>query len=307
MTSAIQTASLNKSFGKMHALSDLDLNVPVGSIYALVGPNGAGKTTIIKILMNILRATSGAATVMGRPSAGLTGIAFTTIGYVSENQELPEWMTVEYLLRYLRPFYPRWDRSLEKQLVRQLELPLDRKLKHLSRGQRMKTAFASVLAYRPSLIVLDEPFTGLDPLVRDELIESLLDRAPETTIFISSHDLAEIESFASHVGYLERGHMLFSEEMSSLVARFREVEVTLDRPVMLPSALPSSWLQPESSGVVLRFVDSGFQEEETSRQISALFPGTRDISSTAMPLRSIFLAVAKAGRQPSQTVQETEA
>lgn len=313
MTSAIQTQNLTRSFGKTYALRDLGLDVPAGSIYALVGPNGAGKTTFIKILMNILRPTSGTATVLGRPSAKLTGSAFTSIGYVSENQEQPEWMTVEYLLGYLRPFYPGWDSGLEKQLVRQLDLPLDRKLKHLSRGQRMKAAFASVLAYRPSLIVLDEPFSGLDPLVRDELIESLLDRAPETTIFLSSHDLAEIESFASHVGYLEGGRLLFSEEMTSLAGRFREVQVTLDQYAPLPASLPPSWLQPQASGAVLRFVDSGFHAEETPRQIAALFPRVRDISTTAMPLRSIFLAVAKAGRQSIVTgdgrtaVQETEA
>ena len=102
--------------------------------------------------------------------------------------------------------------------MRQFDLPIERKLKHLSRGMKMKAAFASSLAYRPKLIVLDEPFTGLGPLVRDELIESLLERAPETTIFLSSHDLAEIESFASHVGYLEDGRMLFSEEMTVLAA-----------------------------------------------------------------------------------------
>ncbi len=94
----------------------------------------------------------------------------------------------------------------------------------------MKAAFASVLAYRPPILVLDEPFSGLDPLVRDELIEVLLDRAPETTIFLSSHDLAEIESFASYVGYLEEGKMLFSEELSLLTERFREVAVTFNGP-----------------------------------------------------------------------------
>jgi ABC-2 type transport system ATP-binding protein len=314
MTSAIQAANLTRSFGKTLALNGLSLDVPIGSIYALVGANGAGKTTVIKILMNILRATSGSATVLGRPSSEIGGAAFTCIGYVSENQELPEWMTVEYLLSYLRSFYPQWDSALEQQLIRQLDLPLERKLKHLSRGQRMKAALASILAYRPSLIVLDEPFTGLDPLVRDELIESLLERAPETTIFLSSHDLAEIESFASHVGYLERGQMLFSEEMSSLADRFREVQVTLDQPTPLPSRLPSLWLQPESSGTVLRFIDSAFHPSETPRQIAQLFPTARDISPTAMPLRSIFLAVAKAGRRPTpvqsiaqQNVQETEA
>ena len=136
-------------------------------------------------------------------------------------------MTVGALLNYFRAFYPRWDRELEQQLVRQFALPLDRKIKHLSRGQRMKAAFASSLAYRPALIVLDEPFSGLDPLVRDELIEGLLERASETTIFLSSHDLSEIESFSSHVGFLEQGRLLFSEEMGVLADRFREVTVTL--------------------------------------------------------------------------------
>jgi ABC-type multidrug transport system ATPase subunit len=98
---------------------------------------------------------------------------------------------------------------------------------------KMKAAFASSLAYRPSLIILDEPFSGLDPLVRDELIEGLIERAPETTIFLSSHDLAEIESFSSHVGYLEQGRLLFSEEMSVLTGRFREVTVTLENPQYL--------------------------------------------------------------------------
>src|ERR1700688_1514221 len=172
----------------------------------------------------------------------MAGKSFTRIGYVSENQEMPEWMTTGAMLAYYRPFYPEWDSSLEKQLVRQFDLPLKRKLKHLSRGMRMKAAFASSLAYRPSLIVLDEPFSGLDPLVRDELIEGLLDRAPETTVFISSHDLAEIESFSSHIGFLEQGRLLFSEEMPVLSERFREVTVTLDSPSTLPGNCPPWWL-----------------------------------------------------------------
>ena len=112
-------------------------------------------------------------------------------------------MRVGAFLDYVRPFYPSWDRALEDELVRLFELPRERKLGNLSRGMRMKAVLASALAYRPKLIVLDEPFTGLDPLVRDELIQSLLDRSEESTILVSSHDLAEIESFASHIGYLE--------------------------------------------------------------------------------------------------------
>jgi ABC-2 type transport system ATP-binding protein len=236
----IHTEGLSKRFGRTVALNGVDLAVPQGAIYALVGANGAGKTTLIKLLMKILRPSAGRAQVLGIDVHRLAGQAFQRIGYVSENQELPEGMTVGGMLDYFRAFYPTWDRTLEQQLVRQFDLPLQRKLKHLSRGMRMKAAFASSLAYRPPLIVLDEPFTGLDPLVRDELIEGLIERAPETTIFLSSHDLAEIETFSSHVGYLEQGRLLFSEEMTVLAGRFREVTVTLAAPAPLPASLPPS-------------------------------------------------------------------
>ncbi len=218
-----------------------------------------------------------------------------------ENQEMPEWMTVGAMLDYLRPFYPQWDRELEGQLVRQFDLPLKRKLKHLSRGMKMKAAFASSLAYRPAMIVLDEPFSGLDPLVRDELIEGLLDRAPETAIFLSSHDLGEIESFSSHVGYLENGRLIFSDEMSALSDRFREVTVTLNGSASLPQAPPAAWLQLDVADSVVRFVHSNCQGEATARDLAARFPEARDISMTPMSLRAIFLAVAKAGRSHGES------
>jgi ABC-2 type transport system ATP-binding protein len=296
MSPTIQTEGLTKSFGRTEVLRGIDLAVPEGAIYALVGANGAGKTTIIKLLMNILRPTAGHASVLGVASRKLAGAAFNRIGYVSENQDLPDAMTVGMLLDYMRPFYPMWDRGLEQQLVRQFDLPLGRKLKHLSRGMRMKAAFASSLAYRPKLIVLDEPFTGLDPLVRDELIEGLLERAPETTIFLSSHDLAEIESFASHVGYLEEGRMLFSDEMAVLSDRFRDVTVTLSAPTPLPPNLPPVWLLPETTDCVLHFIHSEYRGEATARELEAIFASARDISAEPMPLRSIFLAIAKSGR-----------
>jgi ABC-2 type transport system ATP-binding protein len=246
MSSAIRTENLTKRFRHVEALNDLNLDVPEGAIYALVGPNGAGKTTAIKILVNIFAPTSGRAEVLGRESKHLAGFAFTSIGYVSENQEFPDWMSVGAFLAYLRPFYPAWSAELESQLVRQFELPLHRKLHDLSRGMRMKAALASSLAYQPKLIILDEPFGGLDPLVRDQLIEGMLERAPESTIFISSHDLAEIENFASHVGYLERGRLRFSEELASVSARFREVELTFDGTAILPARFPASWMRRPS-------------------------------------------------------------
>ena len=297
MNDPIRCVELSKKFRGVLAVDRLNLSVPEGAIYALVGTNGAGKTTTIKTLMNILRPTAGTAEVLGIDSRSISPRELTQTGYVSENQEMPEWMTVKYFMAYLKPFYPEWDDSLAHELVREFDLPLDRKLRRLSRGMKMKAALASSLAYRPKLIVLDEPFGGLDALVRDEFIEGLLERARRATVLISSHDLAEIESFASHVGYLERGRLFFSEEMAALANRFREIEVTLDAPPVLPAAWPEDWIRPETSSALVRFVDSRFDRDRTVEEIRRLFPSARNITANAMPLRQIFIALAKARRQ----------
>jgi ABC-2 type transport system ATP-binding protein len=289
----IRTKSLIKRFGTVEALRSLDIDVPQGSVYALVGPNGAGKTTAIKIMMNILRPTSGSAEVLGLDSRALAGDAFTSIGYVSENQELPDWMRVGDLLAYLRAFYPSWDRTLEAELARQFQLPLSLKLKALSRGMRMKAALASSLAYRPKLIVLDEPFSGLDPLVRDDLIRSLSQRSVEATIFVSSHDMAEIESFATNVGYLQNGKLLFSEGLKTLSGRFREVEVALCSPLRSGISWPSTWMQIDVSQTQIRFVESQFDGGSTPSQIRATLGEVGDVTYRPMPLRSIFIAIAR--------------
>jgi ABC-2 type transport system ATP-binding protein len=233
-------------------------------------------------------------------------------------------MTVRQFLSYLKGFYPEWD---DAQLVQQLELPLDRKLRHLSRGMLMKAAMASVLAFNPSLILLDEPFSGLDPLVRDELIEALMARVrprslaatealagvPESerpTILISSHDLAEIESFATHIGFLHQGRLLFAEELRSLSARFREITVTLppptgDAPAVLTrtgAPVPDSWLLLETTLTAARFVHLHADTEPVAAQVSEVFTSgglTPHLHAEPMTLRAIFLALAKSGRTPA--------
>ncbi|HYL77484.1 MAG TPA: ABC transporter ATP-binding protein [Bryobacteraceae bacterium] len=297
MSAILRTIDLEKRFGGTKVLNRLNLEVPDGSVYALIGPNGAGKTTTIKILMNILRPTAGSAEVFGADSRHLSALDFTRIGYVSENQDMPEWMTVEYFLAYLKPFYPTWDDARAEELLRQFDLPRGRKLRHLSRGMRMKAALASSLAYRPRLMVLDEPFTGLDPLMRDEFIQGLLQNAEGLTILISSHDLTEIESFASHIGYLDSGRLQFSEEMSSLTERFREIEITLETSPELPANWPANWFKPESSAMVVRFVETRFNQEETFAEVHRLFGPVLNISAAPMPLRTIFVTLAKAGRK----------
>ena len=302
MNYPIRCVDLSKKFRRVMALDHLNLDVPEGAIYALIGANGAGKTTAIKTMVNIHEPDSGRVEISGRggeskDSRRLRGRDFESIGYVSENQKMPEWMTVDYLLQYLKPFYPAWDDSAAAALVRKFGLPGDRKLSQLSRGMKMKAALASSLAYHPRLLILDEPFSGLDPLVRDEFIEGLIESAEGTTILISSHDLAEIESFASHAGYLERGRMQFSEEMAALSARFREVEVTLGEPSGLPVNWPVEWLQPQTSPAVVRFIDTRFDEGTIGERVRGLFPRMTEISTRAMPLREIFVALAKEERR----------
>jgi ABC-2 type transport system ATP-binding protein len=321
---AIQTYALAKGYRGVQALHPLTLSVPRGAVFALVGHNGAGKTTLIKLLMNMIHPSSGSATILDKDTTILNGDDFTRIAYASENQELPDWMTVGQFLAYLKGFYPTWD---DAALVKQLDLPLDRKLKHLSRGMLMKAALASILAFKPSVILLDEPFSGLDPLVRDELIEALMSRVnprslaasealqasvastDRPTILISSHDLAEVESFATHIGFLHQGRLLFAEEMQSIAARFREVTLTLPPPapgeasVVLTQAAkePESWLLLEKTLTAARFVHTHADTEPVAEQIARVFPTPvpPTIQILPMTLRAIFLALAKSGRTPA--------
>jgi len=295
----IETDTLTKRFGRVHALDGLSFSVPQGAVHALVGPNGAGKTTLIKILMNIFRASSGRASILGVDSKKISGKAFASIGYVSENQQLPGWMRVGAFLEYLRPFYPTWDTQLEAQLARMFDLQLDRKLKQLSRGMRMKAALASALAFRPKLIVLDEPFSGLDPMVRDELGKALVNRSGDSTIFLSSHDLAEMEGFATHVMFLDAGRIKLCEEMSSLTARFREVAVTLAAPAPVPANLPPTWMQVSANDSIVRLVDSAFDAKGTPAEISRRFGPVQNVTFAPMTLRAIFLALGKSGKKSS--------
>jgi len=284
---------LVKKYGSVKALADVTLEVPAGSVFALVGPNGAGKSTAIKICMNFVRATSGAVEVMGVNSRRLSRKELAQIGYVSENRQLPDWMRVDSFLAYCKGFYPNWQDADCEQLVEQFDLPLDRPLNKLSRGMRVKAALVSALSFRPRLLVLDEPFGGLDVLVREQLIEGILDRSEEMTILLASHDLAEIETFATHVAYLVDGQIRFVSEMGALRERFREVEVIFDGPAQLPRDLPATWINVERAENLVRFTDSEYQEQTANGEIRRCFTGIRDISIRAVPFRSIFIALAK--------------
>jgi ABC-2 type transport system ATP-binding protein len=292
----IQVNDLWKKFGRHEALRGLGFTVPQGSAYALIGANGAGKTTTIKVLMNIIEPSRGSATVLGVDSRRISPRELNRIGYVSENQDMPERLTVAEYFDYLRPFYSRWDRDLEATIRRQLRLPPERRIGDLSHGMRMKMALACALPFRPELLILDEPFSGLDPLVRDEFMEELLRQAGEMTVLISSHELGEIDGVATHVAFLDEGKLLFEESMGDLTARFREVHITTEREARPPGRLPSHWLDVKATGNVLMFVDTRFSDDVFGEQVSSLVGGVRRIDAQPMALRSIFTTLARAAR-----------
>jgi ABC-2 type transport system ATP-binding protein len=292
MAHAIETEGLIRRFGRCDAVDGLSLAVPEGSVFALIGPNGAGKTTTIKLLMNLINPTAGVARVLGTDTTRLGPSELARIGYVSEGQELPDWLSPEAMLSYLRPFYPTWDDALCRRLQAVLDLTARTPIRTLSRGTRMKAALLASLAYHPELVILDEPFSGLDPLVRDDLIRALLELAGERpcTVLISSHDIGEVERLADWVGFIERGQLALAERVDSLLARFRRVEVTSESVVPMP--VTERWLPEGAAGRIIRFIDTDSASPEAAARIAAAFPDAA-VQMSPLSLREIFVALAR--------------
>jgi ABC-2 type transport system ATP-binding protein len=257
------------------------------------------------MITNIIEPTRGSAQMLGVDSRKLSPTEWQKIGYVSENQRLPEWMTLQQLIDYCRPLYPTWDTDLCEKLRKEFELPLDRKLKNMSRGMKVKAALLSSLAYRPQLLVLDEPFSGLDALVRDEFVRGILELSEQEkwTVFLSSHDIDEVERLADYVGIINNGQLYLQESTETLLARFQQVEVILQQSlVKLPANLPAGWLIPEMTGNVLRFVTSEFAGQSGAEDaIKRIVPEAGTISFVPLTLRNIFLALARTFRLQQST------
>jgi len=298
LSNAIETSDLGKSFGNNAAVKGLNLAVPEGIVFAFLGPNGAGKTTTIKMLMNIIRPSQGEASVLGIKSTQLGAKDFAQIGYVSENQEIPDWMTVGRLINYCKAFYPTWDDAFCDRLLKQYQLPLGRPLKSLSRGMRMKATLVSSLVYRPRLLVLDEPFSGLDVLVRDEFVRGVLELSEQEkwTVFVSSHDIDEVERLADWVGIMKEGELQLCEPVSSLQGRFRKIDAVLSTDGNGVGQVPESWLLMERAGHRLSFIESQYLEGNTERELQQRLPGCKQIDATPLSLREIFLTLARTYR-----------
>lgn len=301
MNAIIETRELSRRFGKHLAVKDLSMEVPTGSICALLGPNGAGKTTTIKMLMNMIRPSGGRSTVLGTDSTRLGPKEFSRIGYVSENQKLPGWMSVQDLIDYCQPMYPSWDKDFCRQLIHQFDLPRDQKIKGLSRGIRTKVSLLVSLAFRPELVVLDEPFGGLDALVRDEFIRGLLELSGSTewTVLVASHDIDEVERLVDWICVIDHGELRVSESTASLEDRFRRCEFTLEPGQRLPEALPDSWLQPEADGQRVRFVESDYQAETAAERVRNVLPDLSELTVNRMSLKATFMALARSYRTQS--------
>jgi ABC-2 type transport system ATP-binding protein len=205
----------------------VNLSIPRGAVYGLVGENGAGKTTLIKHFLGLLRAQSGSVRVFGLdPVADPVGV-LSRIGYLSEERDLPGWMRVDELIRYSRAFYPGWDDAYAEELRQTFGLDASATIKNLSKGQRARAGLLVALAYRPELLVLDEPSTGLDPVVRRDILDAIIRTIADEgrTVLFSSHLLDEVERVADHVTMISHGEIV----MSGTLADIRESHRVGDR------------------------------------------------------------------------------
>ena len=229
----IEAAGLRKHYGQVEALRGLDLRVPAGSICGFLGRNGAGKTTALKVLLGMARPTSGAARLFGLPAQdeGASVEIRRRTGFVSDEKDLYDYMTVAEMIRFTAPFFPRWSADLEARYLRRFELPPDRRVKALSRGMRTKLALLLALCRGAELLVLDEPTSGLDPAMTEEVLQALVAHAAgeEMTVFFSSHQIAEVEQIADRVVIIDRGRAVISGALDDLKESFRRVQLVFDR------------------------------------------------------------------------------
>ena len=224
----IQTERLGKSYGRVEALKELNLSIRPHGITAFLGLNGAGKSTTIKILLGMMRPSSGDGTILGqRISDPIESVRIRTkIAYVSENKRLYDYMTVDQMIRFTSAFYPDWRPSEEQKLLRQFKLPLDRKVKSLSKGMRTKLGLLMAFARQPELLILDEPSEGLDPGGIEELLEILVARCSEgTTVFFSSHQIAEVERIADQICILHAGRLVLDSSVDDLRQSYRRIDL----------------------------------------------------------------------------------
>ena len=219
----IQISNLTRRFGTKTALDSVTLSLPRGAVYGLVGANGAGKTTLIRHILGLLRAEGGSVSVFGIDPVGDPVGVLSRIGYLSEENDLPGWMRVDELIRYTRAFYPQWDDAYADDLRQRFALDGSARIKTLSKGQKARAGLIVALAHRPELLVLDEPSSGLDPIVRRDILGAVLRTIAHEgrTVLFSSHLLDEVEEVADHVTMISSGRLVLSAPLEQIKSSHR--------------------------------------------------------------------------------------
>ncbi len=228
MNHAIETRGLRMCYRKgLKVLDGLDMKVPVGSVYGFIGRNGAGKTSAIRIIMGLIKQEQGSVRVLGESAFPMSVETRQRVGYLSQDQKMFDWMSIDKLIDFTSTFYPTWDEGYERTLVKKLELPRNVPVGHLSVGERQKAGLLLALAPRPDLLILDEPAASLDTVVRRSFLESILDILTREgiTVLISSQILTDIERVADRIGILSRGKMLLSAPLDELKEKIKRLRI----------------------------------------------------------------------------------
>jgi len=285
----IETAGLWKRYEGVEALRGLDLQVPSGSIFGFLGRNGSGKTTTIKVLLGMARPSRGEARVFGCSPSGQDGVEIRRrTAFVSDEKDLYDYMAVGEIVAFTRSFYPRWRADLEQQYLRKFELPLDRNIKGLSRVMRTKLAMLLALCRGADLLMLDEPTSGLDPAMAEEVLQALVGHvaAQESTVFFSSHQLAEVEQIADHVAIIDRGQTVVSDALDDLRARYRRIQLVFegDAPEIRVHAPGTHRVRRQGRVITVLSSSSG---DAVIQELRGYRPSSFDVSPVS--LKDIFL------------------
>lgn len=250
----ITTRALYKSYRSNRALAGLDLTVPEGAVYLLVGPNGSGKTTTMKILLDLVRADSGDARVFGLSPVADGAMVRAQIGYVPEGGTPGyEWMKVKELLRHHGTYYPTWDIDYVGLLVNELEIDTEARYRKLSKGEARRVQLVMALGHRPPVLLLDEPMDGLDPFIRDRVIEMFISHISEspTTVLASTHHIQELEKLADHIGILYEGCFLAQSSREDIHNSLRRYQLEVPEGWNGVPDLEESVINQNGSGGVL--------------------------------------------------------
>ena len=286
--SVIEVCGLTRRFGKKSALHDVSLTIPQGSVFGLVGENGAGKTTLLKHILGLLRAEVGSVRVFGRdPVADPVGV-LGRIGCLSEDRDLPDWMRIDELMRYNQAFYPTWDEDYADELRREFSLDSRQRVSTLSRGQRARAGLLVALAHRPDLLVLDEPSSGLDPVVRQEILGAIVRTVADEgrTVLFSSHLLDEVERVADHVAMLHEGRLVACDSLDQIRRRHHRFLIRFDQPQNSSPQLPGA-LSCQGDGQEWTVLCNGGREELVQ---AVLARGAKIVEEASPSLEEIFVS-----------------